>query len=46
MRRVSVATESFVGGTEQPEACPEGHRIDDPELTSSVGMPQNEEATG
>jgi hypothetical protein len=31
---------SFIADAQQPEVCPEGHRIDDPELTGTVGTPE------
>ncbi|MPZ51030.1 MAG: DUF2924 domain-containing protein [Dehalococcoidia bacterium] len=34
---------SFITTEAEPEACPEGHRADDPELTSSVGTPAPEQ---
>lgn len=29
-------------GEEEPQACPKGHRQDDPELTGAVGLPEAE----
>jgi hypothetical protein len=31
----SACQKSFIAGAETPEVCPEGHRADDPELTSA-----------
>jgi hypothetical protein len=33
----AACMKGFVGTPEQPQVCPEGHRIDDPELTSDAG---------
>jgi hypothetical protein len=33
----AACMKGFVGTSEQPQVCPEGHRIDDPELTSDAG---------
>jgi hypothetical protein len=33
-----------VEGTEEPEACPKGHRNDDPELNAPAGVTSDEEA--
>jgi hypothetical protein len=33
-----------VDGTDEPEACPEGHRNDDPELNAPAGVTAAEEA--
>jgi hypothetical protein len=33
-----------VYGAEKPEQCPEGHRIDDPELTAPAGVTAEAEA--
>jgi hypothetical protein len=32
----------LVDAGDSPEVCPEGHRIDDPELTGAVGAPEPE----
>jgi hypothetical protein len=34
----------YVEGTEEPEACPEGHRNDDPELNAPSGIAASQEA--
>ena len=34
----------MVDGTDEPEACPEGHRNDDPELNAPSGVTSAEEA--
>jgi len=33
----AACMKGFVAGTEQPQVCPDGHRIDDPELTGEPG---------
>ena len=33
----AACMKGFVAGTDQPQVCPDGHRIDDPELTGDVG---------
>jgi hypothetical protein len=34
----------YIEGTEEPEACPEGHRNDDPELNARSGITAAQEA--
>jgi hypothetical protein len=33
----TACQKSFIATTPEPEACPEGHRADDPELNSPIG---------
>jgi hypothetical protein len=33
-----------IDGTDEPEACPKGHRNDDPELDAPAGVSATEEA--
>lgn len=41
----SACMKAFVhDGTDEPEACPEGHRNDDPELNAPAGVSAAEEA--
>ena len=41
----SACMDGFVAeGTEEPEACPKGHRNDDPELNAPAGVTSAEEA--
>jgi hypothetical protein len=37
---------SFVSETDKPEACPNGHRADDPELTAAPGPEAEQEPVG
>ena len=40
----AACMKSFIGEPEQPEACPEGHRIDDPELGAPFAEPLQKES--
>jgi hypothetical protein len=41
----SACMDAFaVEGTDEPEACPQGHRNDDPELNAPAGVTAAEEA--
>jgi hypothetical protein len=40
----TACMKSFIqDGKDEPQACPEGHRTDDPELTGAVGAAESEE---
>jgi rubrerythrin len=42
----SACMKSFVvDGEDEPQQCPEGHRIDDPELNAPPGLPTEAEVT-
>jgi hypothetical protein len=42
----SACMRSFlVDGEDEPQQCPEGHRIDDPELNAPAGLPAEAEVT-